>query len=150
MVECGYNGLIEGVVRPSALIIEDCGFLAVRHRNEDFFCLPGGKKDDGEGTEDALVREVGEETSLSIGELTILHRLRGISPGDGQFLQLPLYRARKTTGKVAVKNETAEALWIGPENYHRIKVASKIRTHIIPGMIAGNWQHYVKQYPLYV
>ncbi|HSW79960.1 MAG TPA: NUDIX domain-containing protein [Candidatus Saccharimonadales bacterium] len=142
---CG-GQLYEGVVRPSALLLQGERFLTVRHKNEDMFCLPGGKCDIDETEDLALIREVGEETRLSISELQIVQRLKGIL-ADGQYVQLPLYLVGKYSGFLAARGEIAEIKWVDRENYRRIKVASMIRTHIIPGMIEGNWQAYVKQYP---
>ena len=59
-----------------ALIIEDGKTLAVsRKDNPNDFGLPGGKVDDNESLEEALIREVFEETGYVIEIICIITSL---------------------------------------------------------------------------
>lgn len=56
----------------TALFVKDGLVLAVsRKNNPNDFGLPGGKIDPGETPEDALFREVFEETGLGVGEFRV-------------------------------------------------------------------------------
>jgi 8-oxo-dGTP diphosphatase len=57
------------LLSPSAGAAPDREILVARHRRGDgseFWCLPGGKVDDGERFADAAVREVREEAGLDV------------------------------------------------------------------------------------
>lgn len=48
------------------IYIKDERLLAVRSKNKDAFYIPGGKREEGETDEQALIREIKEEISVDI------------------------------------------------------------------------------------
>lgn len=66
-----------------ALIIKDGLILTISRRNNpNKFGLIGGKVDDGETTEEALFREVKEETSLEIQDTVLVYQR--VEPRDDE------------------------------------------------------------------
>ncbi|QQS59700.1 NUDIX domain-containing protein [Candidatus Peregrinibacteria bacterium] len=61
-----------------AIITNDDSVLLVRHKNRDFFALPGGKINSNEDVRTGLVREIYEElgTQAEIGPLLYVHEFR--------------------------------------------------------------------------
>ncbi len=53
----------EPYVRVSAVIIDRGKILLIKRRKDKFFCLPGGRVELGETIENALKREILEETN---------------------------------------------------------------------------------------
>ena len=68
-----------------ALILHEGKILLVRHKNRDFYSLPGGKIDPEEDIKTALVREMEEElnTKVKNPELLFVHEFR--YPNAGEF-----------------------------------------------------------------
>ncbi len=61
-----------------AIIIHDNKILLVRHKNRDFYALPGGKLNDEENITTAMQRELFEELGVkaSVGKLLFVHEFR--------------------------------------------------------------------------
>lgn len=81
------------------------------------FTLPGGRVELGEPLSRALIREVAEETGLSI-EIVALAGWREILPDaaagqTGHFVILP-FAARWTGGDIVLNDELDDARWLAP------------------------------------
>jgi len=68
-----------------AIILDGKKVLLVRHKNRDFFSLPGGKVDPDENLKTALRREMIEELGVEIQnpKLKFIHEFR--YPNAGEF-----------------------------------------------------------------
>ena len=88
-----YDESIEVVYRPSArgVIIKDGKVAMIHSEKYDYFKFPGGGIEEGESPIDAVIREVKEESGLtvipeSIRELGNVHRRSRTAKG-GLFIQ---------------------------------------------------------------
>jgi len=105
----------------SAAIIRDGKILIVRRARPPaygLFTLPGGGVEVGETLHAAVMREVREETGLTIEPLGLAGYREAIArDGDGRierhFVILP-FAARWLAGDVALNEELAEARWLVP------------------------------------
>ena len=64
-------------IRAAAILIRDDNILLIhrtRH-NHEFYVFPGGKKEDNESVEEAVVREVKEEASIKCEIIKLLYTL---------------------------------------------------------------------------
>ena len=65
-----------------AIILSKTGILSVTRKHSHLLCLPGGKVDQGETLTEAMVREVHEETGISLDESKFTPVLGKLVLGD--------------------------------------------------------------------
>ena len=105
----------------SAAIFRDGRILIVRRARppaHGIYTLPGGGVELGETLEEAVTREVREETALEIAPVALAGYRQAIArdaKGDIErhFVILP-FAARWIAGEVALNEELAEAHWLLP------------------------------------
>ena len=112
----------------SAAIFRTGRVLIVRRATpplQGIYTLPGGGVELGETLEQAVIREVREETGLAI-EPIWLAGYREVIARDGEgkierhFVILP-FAARYVAGEIALNAELAEAKWLLPEELSGLK-----------------------------
>jgi ADP-ribose pyrophosphatase YjhB (NUDIX family) len=112
----------------SAAIIRNGKVLIVRRARppaHGLFTLPGGGVELGETLHEAVIREVFEETALTIEPIALAgHREAIARDHDGKverhFVILP-FAARWVAGEVALNEELAEARWLTPAELAGLK-----------------------------
>lgn len=102
----------------SAVILDGNRILLVRRGQEpskDLWSLPGGRVEPGETVREALVREVLEETSLSVEPVEIAG-VRDVIARQGDDLLFHYviisFRARVISGEPAAATDVAELRWV--------------------------------------
>ena len=105
----------------SAVIVRDGEFLAVRRARapmQGLFTLPGGGVEAGESLTEALVREVREETGLSIEPVALAGTREVIRRNNAGLVErhfvILAFAARWIAGEPRLNEELAEARWIRP------------------------------------
>ena len=109
------------ILAVSAAIIRDGKVLIVRRARSPaggLYTLPGGGVEVGETLIEAVVREVREETALTIEPVTLAGYREAITrDGDGRierhFVILP-FAARWIAGEPMLNDELSEAMWLDP------------------------------------
>ena len=106
----------------SAAIFRDGRVLIVRRARapaRGVYTLPGGGVELGETLEEAVIREIREETALEIEPIALAGYRQAIArDGEGRierhFVILP-FAARWIAGAVSLNEELAEARWLKPD-----------------------------------
>lgn len=108
-------------VAVSAVIVRDGEFLAVRRARppmQGLFTLPGGGVEIGESLAEALLREVREETGLTIEPVALAGTREVIARDDTGRVQrhfvILAFAARWVAGEPRLNEELAEARWMRP------------------------------------
>jgi 8-oxo-dGTP diphosphatase len=112
----------------SAAIFRDDRVLIVRRARppaHGLYTLPGGGVELGESLEQAVIREVREETGLAIAPLALVGFREAIARDaagriERHFVILP-FAARWIGGEIALNAELAEAQWRKPDELARLK-----------------------------
>ena len=105
----------------SAAIFRDGKVLIVRRARppaHGLYTLPGGGVELGETLEEAVIREVREETALEVAPVALAGYRQAIArDAAGQierhFVILP-FAARWVAGEISLNEELAEAHWLAP------------------------------------
>jgi ADP-ribose pyrophosphatase YjhB (NUDIX family) len=112
----------------SAAIFRNGRVLIVRRARppaDGLYTLPGGGVELGETLEQAVVREVREETALEIEPIALAGYRQAIArDGEGRierhFVILP-FAARWITGEVLLNDELTDARWLAPAELSGLK-----------------------------
>src|SRR5580692_7537148 len=100
-----------------AIIFDEAGRLLLIKRGHDpgagLWSVPGGRIEPGETDQQAVVREVAEETGLVVtcGPLIGTARRPGLA---GAVLDIRDYAAVVTGGTLAAGDDAADARWVTP------------------------------------
>jgi len=108
-----------------AIITDDDGRLLLIKRGHEpdagLWSLPGGRVEPGETDEQAVVREIREETGLSVR----CDRLVGSVQRDGlagAVVDIRDYAVTITGGELAAGDDAADACWVSPADLARLPV----------------------------
>ena len=105
------------------IYIENKKILAARSRGRDIYYIPGGKREPGESDEEALVREIYEEISMSLDPSSLrfygeFHAQAHGQP-EGVLVRLRCY----TTSE---RGEIDEASWLGYADRPSVSLAAQL------------------------
>jgi ADP-ribose pyrophosphatase YjhB (NUDIX family) len=94
--------------------------------------LPGGGVELGETLEEAVIREVREETALEVEPIALAGFRQAIARDGGgrierHFVILP-FAARWISGEVSLNEELAEAHWLAPAELTGLKTTEGLAT----------------------
>lgn len=102
----------------SAVIIQDGKILLVKRGvepNKDLWSLPGGSIEPGETIDEALVREVREETHLNVipGDLAAVHEVIKKDGSELKFHYVIINKyAQPLSGELRPGSDAADARWV--------------------------------------
>jgi 8-oxo-dGTP diphosphatase len=113
----------------SIAILHEGAFLLVRRGREPskgFYAFPGGRVDAGESDEDAVRRELAEETGLTVGVLHPLVELK--LPGANHYpaFRLLVFRGYGPAGTLQAGDDADAVGWFGLDEMERLPVIPSV------------------------
>jgi ADP-ribose pyrophosphatase YjhB (NUDIX family) len=111
-------------------VIKDTGgrLLLIKRRNEPgagLWSLPGGRIEPAETDEQAVVREILEETGLLVSVGPLVGAVE--RPGrDGAVVDIRDYAAFVAGGELAAGDDAADARWVTPDQLRRMEEAGQL------------------------
>lgn len=109
------------------LYIRDGKLLSARSKNKSLFYIPGGKREEGESDEQALVREIQEEISVNLIPNTIKYAATFKAQADGKssktIVKLTCYFA-EFKGNISPDAEIEEIDFIGYQDKKLCSIGS--------------------------
>lgn len=117
----GSNALDEsnfrGYVTQKAVVFnEDDEVLLVRSAPDNMWSIPGGRVQDDENADEALAREVREETGLSVRVGQPVHAMTEVwFTGDGEPMFTVAYGCETDESDVTLNHEHEEYEWVSVE-----------------------------------
>ena len=135
------------------MIYDDAGNILVQDRkNPDWpgICFPGGHVEPGESFVESVIREVWEETGLTIGN-PILCGTKQFQTEAGERYVVLFYKTNQFSGELKSSDE-GEVFWIPRDTLgnHRLSVDFEDMVHIMESDSLsefyyytenGNWKH---------
>jgi len=125
----------------SAAILRDGKVLIVRRARKPalgVYTLPGGVVEAGETLEQAILREVKEETALDIAPVTLAgHREVVIRDDEGRVERhfvILCFAARWLGGEPALNEELDEARWVDPAELAGLKTTDGLADIVAAAM----------------
>ena len=132
------NSIVVGV---TAVVRNTTGhLLMIRRTDNDLYAIPGGGQEVGETISGTVVREVQEETGITV-EVTGLIGIYSdpehvIAFTDGEVRQefSICFRARPVAGELRTSSESKEVLWADPARLDELTIHPSIRLRIQHGL----------------
>lgn len=128
------------VVAVTAFIQDASGrLLMIRRTDNDLYAIPGGAQEVGETISRTVVREVREETGITvdvtgfIGVYSDPGHLIAFSDGEVRQEFSLCFRARPVEGELRTSSESKEVLWVEPTRLDDLKIHPSIRLRIQHG-----------------
>ncbi|MCF0069872.1 NUDIX domain-containing protein [Dyadobacter sp. CY261] len=111
------------------IYIKDLKILAARSRGRDLFYIPGGKREVGESDEDALVREISEELSISLTPSLLEFYGEFLAQAHGQpegvMVRLRCYTTSER-GEVQAAAEIDDVAWLSYAERPKVSPAAQL------------------------
>ena len=123
-----------GRVRCVGAVIKDRGnrLLLIKRGHEPgagLWSLPGGRIEPGETDEEAVVREILEETGLRVECRDLLGTVE--LPGlGGAVIEVSDYRAVVTGGDLAPGDDAEDARWVGAAEFDALPLTSGLAGYL--------------------
>ncbi len=109
-----------------AIIIDDNKILLLRSnpklRKKDVWDLPGGLIEDNENYKEALLREVKEETNLTVEIIKKSEKWKFFRDKDGKWVELQNFLCLVKNGNFKISDEHSEFGWFRVEEIKKLKI----------------------------
>ena len=123
------------IIRKSAgIIIRDKKLLVERSVGKDFYIAPGGKLEQGESAEQALVRELQEEYGITVRQADLLPFgvfSAAAASTPWQTVQMDVFTVISWQGEITAK-ESQDLQWIDSKTVAHFPVGSIFAHDVLP------------------
>lgn len=122
-----------------ALIRDNQGrILLLRRQNTNYFngqwCLPGGRVEYGQTIEEAVVREVLEETALTCLNNDYLFYCESLPGRESDLHYITFYYRCRAVGEVVLNEESEKHIWVEPTEMDRCVIPATHKEAILKAL----------------
>jgi ADP-ribose pyrophosphatase YjhB (NUDIX family) len=128
------------VVAVTAFVQDNRGrLLMIRRTDNDLYAIPGGAQEIGETISQTVVREVREETGVTVDVTQLIgvysdpEHLIAFSDGEVRQEFSLCFRGRPVEGELHTSSESKEVLWVEPAMLDKLNIHPSIRLRIQHG-----------------
>ncbi|MER8155134.1 NUDIX domain-containing protein [Streptomyces sp. NPDC094472] len=146
------NAPIANSVVPSVTAVvrdEQAHVLLIHKTDNDLWALPGGGHDVGESIAETVVREVQEETGVSVvvesivGLYTDPQHVMAYDDGEVRQQFSICFHARPVGGELRTSSESKEVRWVSPADLDELDIHPSMRLRITHGLDESRTAPYV-------
>ena len=127
--------------KSAGVLIEDRKLLITRAQGKSFFIAPGGKREQNETDEEALIRELQEEIAITVESSNIedfgIWSAEAIGMKD-TIVHMRAFIVKSYKGTISPSNETEEVRWVSSSDLHDIELGSLFKHDVIPKLLELN------------
>ncbi|MEU8870297.1 NUDIX domain-containing protein [Streptomyces javensis] len=134
----------------TAVVQDEAGRLLLIHKTDnDLWALPGGGHDIGESVSETVVREVVEETGITVevdnivGLYTDPNHVMVYDDGEVRQQFSICFRAHPTGGELRTSSESKEVRWVSPTDLDDLDIHPSMRLRITHGLDASRSEPYL-------
>ncbi|MFH9870946.1 NUDIX hydrolase [Streptomyces lydicus] len=134
----------------TAVVRNDHGDILLIHKTDnDLWALPGGGHDVGESITQTVVREVEEETGISVevedivGLYTDPQHVMVYDDGEVRQQFSICFHARPVAGALRTSSESKEVRWVSPTDLNSLDIHPSMRLRITHGLDATRTAPYL-------
>ncbi|MEU5469497.1 NUDIX hydrolase [Streptomyces lydicus] len=134
----------------TAVVRNDHGDILLIHKTDnDLWALPGGGHDVGESITQTVVREVEEETGISVevedivGLYTDPEHVMAYDDGEVRQQFSICFHARPVAGTLRTSSESKEVRWVSPTDLDSLDIHPSMRLRIMHGLDATRTAPYL-------
>ncbi len=125
----------------TAVVRDERGYILLIHKTDnDLWALPGGGHDVGESVAQTVIREVEEETGISVtvedivGLYTDPEHVMAYDDGEVRQQFSICFHARPTGGTLRTSSESKEVRWVSPTDLDDLDIHPSMRLRIDHGL----------------
>lgn len=121
--------------KAGGVLISNRKFLVTRSKGKSFFIAPGGKLEPGETPEEALIRELNEELSITVEVQDLEPFGTFYAPAAGMedlMLQSDIFLVRAWQGELQPAHEIEEVRWVGSVLPEGLELGSIFKHEVLP------------------
>ncbi|WP_374776678.1 NUDIX domain-containing protein [Streptomyces sp. NBC_01310] len=134
----------------TAVVRDGQGNVLLIHKTDNnLWALPGGGHDAGESIAQTVVREVQEETGISVvvedvvGLYTDPQHVMAYDDGEVRQQFSICFHARPVGGSLRTSSESKEVRWVSPADLHELDIHPSMRLRINHGLDAARTVPYI-------
>lgn len=121
--------------KAAGIILKERKLLVARSKGKTIFVAPGGLIEDGETSQQALVRELYEEYRITVAEedLEVFGTFQAQAAGaEDKRLQMDVFRVKKWVGEISPDREIAAIFWLSSCVPETVTVGSIFEHEVLP------------------
>ncbi len=125
--------------KAAGVIVKDKKLLVVRSKGKEIFFAPGGKLEEDETYEQALIRELKEELAMDLQAHHYEHFGSFTAEADdkpGVILHMTTFLIKDYDGPLTASSEIEELAWIDAENTAGVLIGSIFRHDVLPLLVS--------------
>jgi 8-oxo-dGTP pyrophosphatase MutT (NUDIX family) len=134
----------------TAVVRDEQGKVLLIHKTDnDLWALPGGGHDVGESIAETVVREVEEETGISVtvedvvGLYTDPEHVMAYDDGEVRQQFSICFHARPVAGTLRTSSESKEVRWVSPADLDKLDIHPSMRLRITHGLDESRGAPYI-------